>query len=83
MPAVWGYDIVDKLADHTAVTMFDVDAAREEIIKLRAEIARLRLTDAEQAAIEEGARALYRFMMDDSAATLRGLHARAAREATP
>ena len=44
MPAV---DIVDKLADHTAVTMFDVDAAREEIVKLREAIRRL----AEQAAM--------------------------------
>jgi plasmid stabilization system protein ParE len=45
-PAVWGYDIVDKLADHTAVTMFDVDAAREEIVKLREAIRRLAEQDA-------------------------------------
>jgi hypothetical protein len=42
-PAV---DIVDKLADHTAVTMFDVDAAREEIVKLREAIRRLTEQDA-------------------------------------
>jgi len=45
-------DIVDKLADHTAVTMFDVDAAREEIVKcgtnsyLREAIRRLAEQDA-------------------------------------
>jgi hypothetical protein len=53
-PAVWGYDIVDKLADHTAVTMFDVDAAREEILKLREALVRLAVDAGGMLAVQSG-----------------------------
>jgi len=47
-----------------------------ECVRLRDEVDRLRLTDAEREALEEGAHALYGHLMDADAAALRGLLAR-------
>ena len=51
----------------------DIDEAVNEIARLRDEIASLRLTDAERAAVAWAAKQMQYIRADNAAATLRGL----------